>query len=199
MTPSSFNFDVDIDVQSTLVKTKYGTRAVILKDGELRPHPSGYYVEDGMPIDGMTGMAALEHKEAEEIGFIKVDLLNNTAYNSFNSRDEVMECLNTEPDWSLLLDYRFTQTLPHLANADDILQAVKPTSIQELADVLALIRPAKRELLNSYLTHKKQTRIALYQKPTNDAYYFKKSHAVAYAHQIVCVMNKKNPLAGFEF
>lgn len=194
-----FNFDVDIDVATSTKKGDYGVRAVIEKDGELRPHPSGYYYHDGMPVDGFTGMAPLDHKDAEELGFIKVDLLSNTAYNAFNSREQVIECLNMEPDWSLLQKHSFYSKLPHLAKAGEVLEAIQPESIEELADAIALIRPGKKHLLESYLKNKNVTRVSLYQKPSNGQYYFKRSHAIAYAHQIVCVMNHNNPLAGFEF
>jgi DNA polymerase III alpha subunit len=63
---------------------------------------------------------------------------------------------------------------------------MKPCSIEELAMCLALIRPAKRHLVG-----KTWTEIAgeIWEKPVNGDYYFKKAHAVAYAHVIVVQMN----------
>ena len=64
---------------------------------------------------------------------------------------------------------------------------VKPTSILELADILALIRPGKMILMDKYLRNKKATRVELYTK--RQASDLRKSHAVAYAVNIVVNMN----------
>jgi len=52
--------------------------------------------------------------------------------------------------------------------------------------VLAIIRPAKRGLM-----YKDWTEIMneVWTKPTDGSYFFKKSHAVAYAQAIVVQMN----------
>jgi DNA polymerase III alpha subunit len=67
-----------------------------------------------------------------------------------------------------------------------ILRQSKPKSIEQLAAVLAMIRPAKR-----YLIGKEWTTVMkeVWTKPENDDYYFKKSHAIAYATAIVVQMN----------
>jgi DNA polymerase III alpha subunit len=67
-----------------------------------------------------------------------------------------------------------------------ILRQSKPKSIEQLAAVLAMIRPAKR-----YLIGKEWTTIMaeVWAKPENDDYFFKKSHATAYAVAIVVQMN----------
>jgi DNA polymerase III alpha subunit len=67
-----------------------------------------------------------------------------------------------------------------------ILRQSKPKSIEELAAVLAMIRPAKR-----YLIGKEWSTVMteIWKKPENDEYYFKKAHAVAYAAAIVVQMN----------
>jgi DNA polymerase III alpha subunit len=67
-----------------------------------------------------------------------------------------------------------------------ILRQSKPKSIEELAAVLAMIRPAKR-----YLIGKEWSTVMteVWTKPENEEYYFKKAHAVAYAAAIVVQMN----------
>ena len=94
--------------------------------------------------------------------------------------------MNAEPLWELLLDDSFTDLLFHVNGHGNLLRQMKPTSIEELAMCLALIRPAKR-----YLVGKTWTEIGqeIWTKPTNDDYYFKKAHAVAYAQAIVVQMN----------
>jgi hypothetical protein len=59
---------------------------------------------------------------------------------------------------------------------------MKPTTIEQLAAVLAMIRPAKRYLIgkdwNTVLNE-------VWKKPESNEYFFKKSHATAYAVAIV--------------
>jgi len=63
---------------------------------------------------------------------------------------------------------------------------LKPTSVQQLAATLAIIRPAKRHLANeSWETILKE----VWQKPTNGDYFFKKAHAYAYAISVIVHMN----------
>ena len=63
---------------------------------------------------------------------------------------------------------------------------LEPKTIEQLAAVLAIIRPAKRQLM-----YKEWDQIVkeVWIKPTDGSYFFKKSHAVAYAQAIVVQMN----------
>jgi DNA polymerase III alpha subunit len=63
---------------------------------------------------------------------------------------------------------------------------MKPRTIDELAMFLGLIRPAKRHLIGKTWT---EIGMEIWTKPVNGEYYFKKSHAVAYAMAIVVQMN----------
>ena len=66
-----------------------------------------------------------------------------------------------------------------------MLAQIKPRSIQELADVLALIRPQKRFMLKYYQSDPVKARPMLYARDESSGYAFKKSHAIAYALVIV--------------
>jgi DNA polymerase III alpha subunit len=68
----------------------------------------------------------------------------------------------------------------------EILQKLKPNNIEQLAAVLAIIRPAKRYLLNNDW---KEIIQQVWIKPTDNSYYFKKSHATSYAVAVVVHMN----------
>lgn len=185
--------DIDIDVKSHTVKDQYGVRAMIYdpEKKQIRPHPSGYYVKDNIPVDPESGLASIDFKDAEQKGFQKIDLLTNSSYDMFESKQEILDTLNKEPDWSLLKDEKFVRTLPHIANHFELVSIIEPKSIQELADTLALMRPGKQHLIDSYLEDPDKTRPNLYRKPKK-GFRFKRSHAVAYACMIVCVMNKKD-------
>jgi hypothetical protein len=63
---------------------------------------------------------------------------------------------------------------------------MKPKTIEQLAAVLAMIRPAKRHLIG---LHWDQVFEKIWEKPNNDEYYFKKSHAHSYAALVVIHMN----------
>jgi DNA polymerase III alpha subunit len=66
------------------------------------------------------------------------------------------------------------------------LRQSKPESIEQLAAVLAMIRPAKRYLIGKDWT---TVMTEVWTKPENDEYFFKKSHATAYAVAVVVQMN----------
>lgn len=185
-------FDIDIDVNSGTKKTKYGVRAMVYnKDTEkILPHPSGVHITD-IPVDGMTGNAAIDHELSDELGFLKVDLLTNASYDVFATKDEVVRMSQMEPDWDWFLDENIVKTLPHIANHFDVVEKVTPRSIDDLADILALIRPGKRHLLDNYVKNKEAVRRELYRRSSNKKAYFKKSHSYSYALMIVTVLNRK--------
>jgi hypothetical protein len=94
--------------------------------------------------------------------------------------------METEPLWDLLLQDEFADLLFHLNGHGVILRKTCPTSVEELAAVLAMIRPAKRNLIGkSWPEIMKE----VWTKPETNDYYFKKSHATAYAMAIVVQMN----------
>ena len=107
----------------------------------------------------------------------------------FSTKDEVIRFSQMEPDWSLLGRRQVVETLPHISKHADLVREIAPSSIQELADCLALIRPAKTHLIEQYKGDKERTRVKLYQRP-RDGVYFKKSHAISYAVMIVAVLNR---------
>ena len=94
--------------------------------------------------------------------------------------------MKKEPLWDLLQEKDFVDQLFHVNGHAEILQKLKPQSIEQLAAVLAIIRPAKRYLLNSDW---KDIMSQVWTKPVDDSYYFKKSHATSYAMAVVVHMN----------
>ena len=94
--------------------------------------------------------------------------------------------MTKEPLWDLLTEAEFTSKLFHVGEHSSLLKKLKPKTILELAATLAIIRPAKRYLQDSSWEeiHKE-----VWTKPSSGEYFFKKAHAVAYAHAIVVQMN----------
>jgi len=184
-----FSADIDIDVIDVDHK-KYGVRAIIYdaQRSKIKPHTSGIYFNDGMPYDPDTMLAVIPYEEAESLGFHKMDLLTSNSYAEFTSKEEIRDMASRIPDWSLFLNEAFVKELPQLHKAYPILNRLKPSSIEDLADVLALMRPGKIDLIESYIEDKAATRTVLYSKV--DDIYFKKSHAIAYATLLVALVNK---------
>lgn len=183
-------FDVDIDVAPDTDKKLFGTPAMVYneKTERIAPHPSGVYLEP-VPIDKVTGLCAFDYEYGNEHGFMKVDVLNNSVYTEFESKEEVRECLEKEPDWNDFLDEKLVSKLPHIGKHYELVLELKPKSIEDLADILALIRPGKIEFLDEYMEDKIRVRKKLYKR--SSGMYFKKSHAVSYACMIVALLNKR--------
>ena len=181
------NTDIDIDCPTNFDPTKIfkgAVRASILKDKKLTPHPCGVYFQ-AVPTDPLTGLSAVPYSEAEELGCFKVDFLHLHVYDHFTSRSEIKELLKYDPDWDLLKIPSVVEQLFQVSKHYDLLQQVKPHSILEIGDCLALIRPQKRFILQYYLRDPVKYRDELYKQEAEGGYSFKKAHAIAYALVIV--------------
>ena len=179
--------DVDIDFydrDNTLKLFKH-TPASMIRDGKIEKHKTGIYFH-AVPEHPVTGNASLDYKNAEDRGYFKIDCLNVNIYKEVKSEQELVELMIQEPDWDMLQDRNFVDKLFHLNGHHNIVNKLQPKSIEQLAAVLAIIRPAKRQLM-----YKQWSDIMkeVWVKPTDGSYFFKKSHAVAYAQAIVVQMN----------
>ena len=179
--------DIDIDTadRKCILDLFNHTTAVIERNGKKTKHNTGVYFHK-MPSDPFTGMATIDHKLAEDRGFFKIDVLNVGIYKDVKDPDHLEQLMNMEPQWDLLHHNDFTDLLFHVNGHTEILQKLNPRTVEQLAAVLAIIRPAKRYLIDKdWDTIMREVWI----KPVGDQYYFKKSHAVAYAHAVVVQMN----------
>lgn len=150
-----------------------------------KKHNTGVYCTS-IPYNPMTGISTLDYKQAEDRGYFKIDFLNVSVYEGVKSKEHLTQLLETEPLWDLLLEDDFVNNLFHVNGHGSILRQMKPTSIEQLAAVLAMIRPAKRYLIGKDWNTVMQE---VWVRPENDDYFFKKAHAVAYAHVVVVQMN----------
>ena len=184
--------DIDIDTPPTFdASTMFPNwvRASLVKDGRLAPHPSGYYPSN-IPQDEITKLAAVPYNEAEALGYSKIDFLHLGMYAYVKDRKDLEALVKTEPDWSLLLLPSVQGRLFQLSNHGVLLDQIKPQSIEDIADCLALIRPGKKDILPIYKKDKVVGRRMLWAKSTDDdAYAFKKSHAISYSMVIILQLN----------
>ncbi len=155
------------------------------ESGKLVKHNTGVYFHE-VPINAVSGLCAVPYDEAEQEGNFKIDFLNVGIYKGVRDEDHLTQLMNTEPLWDLLEQDDFVNLLFHVNGHGSILRQMKPTSVEQLAAILAMIRPAKRYLIGKDWT---TVMAEVWTKPENDEYYFKKSHATAYAMAIVVQMN----------
>lgn len=175
--------DIDIDVKTSFDPLKIfssATRASMVQNNELKKHPCGVYFQN-IAHKPNTELAAIPYKQAEEEGYFKIDFLHLSVLDVFENKQQVRALLKREPDWSLLQDPECVKKLFHLNNWGELLNILKPTSIQEVADCLALIRPNKQQLVHEYIKNKEKTRSKIYKIEKGDKTSFKRSHAIAYA------------------
>lgn len=179
--------DIDIDFldRTKALDIVKNVPAAIRENGSFKKHNTGAYCH-AIPYNPVTGLASIDYKEAEDRGYFKIDFLNVSAYQGVRDEDHLRQLMDHEPLWDLLLQDDFTNLLFHVNGHGSILREMKPQSIEQLAAVLAMIRPAKRYLIGKDWT---EVMADVWVKPASDEYFFKKAHAIAYAHVIVVQMN----------
>ena len=179
--------DVDIDLKTDFDPLQIfpeAIRASMVKDSELAKHPAGAYFQS-IPIDAVTGLAAIPYDKAEEAGYFKIDFLHLSVLDYFDNKKQIRTLIKKEPDWTLLQDASVVVKLFQLHRHYKLLAQVKPQSVQELADCIALIRPGRRHLLQAYLKDREAVRPYVYRQDKDGKSAFRKSHSIAYALTIV--------------
>lgn len=180
-------FDIDIDFPSDfdpLDIFDQGIRASMVKKEVLVKHPVGVYFQN-IPVDHQTSLSAIPYKQAEDLGYFKIDFLHLNILDHFENKEQIRTLIRKEPDWELLKDTEVVGRLFHLHRHFKIIEQVKPQSIIELADCIALKLPSKRLLLWAYIKDRTAVRPELYSKPDDGSMWFKKGHAISYSMIII--------------
>ena len=176
--------DIDIDfADRSIILSKIQHRVAKLDTG--KKHNTGVYVTE-CPHNPIDNISTIEHKSAEDRGYFKLDFLNVSIYKDIKDEAHLQELMERTPIWQLLEHEDFSEKVFHLNGHNALLKQLKPSSVEQLAATLAIIRPAKR-----YLANESWEKIMeeVWIKPTNGDYFFKKAHAFAYALSVVVHMN----------
>jgi len=152
---------------------------------ESKHHNSGVYVTDIL-YDPIHDCASIDYKEADERGYFKIDFLNVSVYKQIKDQTQYDLLLTQEPSWKKLLEKEFCEQIIHIGNHYELVHTLQPNSIPRMAMFLALIRPAKRHLLDKSWEEISKT---IWDKPIGGSYYFKKAHAISYAMLVALHMN----------
>lgn len=177
--------DIDIDIRAdTDVQKLFPTavRSSMIEKDKIKPHIVGWHFQH-VPVDKVTGLCAIPYDFTEDFHYFKIDMLHLNLLEYFEDKQQMRLLLKKEPDWKLLKREDVVQKLFHISRHYETVSEIAPTSIEELADVLALIRPNKRSLISKYMRDKKAVRETLYLK--KDPSDLRKSHAIPYAMLIV--------------
>ena len=182
------DIDIDFPDRKTVLDLIKHIPAMINDNGTFKKHNTGVYCTS-IPYNPLTGTASIDYKSAEGRGYFKIDFLNVTAYKDVKNEEQLTNLLNTEPLWDLLYEKEICDQLFHINGYHNLLAELKPTSIVELAMVLAMIRPGKKHLIPVCKEKGFQSIKDEIWTKTEDSYFFKKAHAISYASVIVVQLN----------
>ena len=181
------NFDIDIDFgdRSKILEHIKHIPAAMRKVNPMRKHNTGVHVTE-VPYDAINDMANIDYADAEDRGYLKLDLLNVHVYSQIQTEMELID-LMVDPNWKLLRNPEFVGKLVHLSNHyNSMLKMPEPVdSIPRLAMMLAIIRPAKKHLIGQTW---KEVGESVWEK-NDEGYSFKKAHAIGYAWLVAVHMN----------
>jgi len=176
--------DIDIDFPNRdVILDKIPHRTAVLENG--KKHNTGVYATE-IPHNPVDNRATIDYKTAEERGYFKLDFLNVSIYQGVRNEEHLQQLMTKEPIWELLEEDEFVDQLFHLNGHGTLLKKTCPTSVEQLAAVLSMIRPSKKHLQNKDWTTILQE---VWKKPEDGSYYFKKSHSFSYAMAVVVHMN----------
>jgi hypothetical protein len=181
--------DIDIDVadRDQILQHFDHTPASRVQNDLMVKHNTGVYVTD-IPSDPVSKLSSIEYQAAEDRGYVKLDIINNSVYRLVESRQHLNQLLKQTPNWAKLQDPGFFQKIVHIGAHYDLSQRLREPlqSIDHMAMFLALIRPAKRHLVGQLWSDIARD---IWKPDPNGVYGFKKSHSYSYAHLVVVHMN----------
>lgn len=181
--------DVDIDVfnrDGILDNIECVIGRINRPDGSFEKHNTGVYFQN-IPRDPTTNVSTVDHRIANNYGYFKIDFLNVNLYEGVKNEAHLIKLIEKEPSWDFFEYKEITDKLFHLNGYSYLLQKYKPRSIDDLAMIIAIIRPGKAYLQNTdWDTIRKEVWV---KDNDPETYQFKRAHGIAYALAIIVNLN----------
>jgi hypothetical protein len=149
-------------------------------------HNTGVYFQN-IPRDPTTNISTLDHRIANEYGYFKIDFLNVNMYERVRDEAHLLELIDREPPWDFFEFEEITDQLFHLKGYSHLLKHYKPKSVEDIAMMLAIMRPAKAHLQKE--SWDKIRREVWIKNAGEEKYQFKRAHGISYALAIVVDLN----------
>ena len=180
--------DVDIDVfgrEKILENMECVFGRIDRAEHKYERHPTGVYFQN-IPRDPSTNISTLDYRIANDYGYFKIDFLNVNFYEGVRNEEHLLELMNREPPWDFFTYSEITDKLFQLNGHSGLLSKYKPESVEDLAMILAIIRPSKSYL---QVAGWEQIRKEVWLKDPDGGYQFKRSHGLAYSLAIIVNLN----------
>lgn len=181
--------DVDIDCirrEEILAGIEHICGRIDRPNGDVDKHLTGVYFQN-IPRNPLTNVSLIDHRVSGEYGYFKIDFLNVNLYDGVRDEDHLLELLDKEPPWDFFEYQEITDKLFHLKNYSHLLCKFKPQSIEDLAMILAIIRPSKAYLQKEGWD--KVRKEVWIKDPESTEYQFKRGHGIAYSLAIIVNLN----------
>jgi hypothetical protein len=153
---------------------------------KFEKHPTGVYFQN-IPRDPTTNVSTIDHRIANEYGYFKIDFLNVNMYEGIKNEAHLLSLLDMEPPWDFFQYEEITDKLFHLKGYSHLLQKFPPKSVEDVAMILAMIRPAK-----AYLQSASWEKVCeeIWDKNLDRTdYHFKRSHSISYSLAVIVNLN----------
>ena len=187
MKPISTDVDIDVFGRDKILQgleCVYGR--IDRVNNKFDKHNTGVYFQN-IPRDPTTNISTLDHRIANDYGYFKIDFLNVNMYESVKSEEHLLALLDKDPPWDFFQYQEITDKLFQLNGHSDLLTRFKPVSVEDLAMILAMIRPSKAYLQRKdWETVRKEVWVVDNSDPN---YQFKRCHAISYSLAIIVNLN----------
>jgi hypothetical protein len=154
-------------------------------EGKFEKHNTGVYFQN-IPRDPTTNISTVDHRIANNYGYFKIDFLNVNLYEDVRDEAHLRALLDKEPPWDFFEYEEITEQLFHLKGYSYLLRKYKPQSVEDLAMILAIIRPSKAYLQSHDW---EDIRREVWIKSDEESYGYKKAHGISYSLAIIVNLN----------
>lgn len=186
MRPITTDVDIDVFGRDKIldgVECIYGR--IDRAEDKFEKHPTGVYFQN-IPRDPTTNVSTVDHRIANDYGYFKIDFLNVNMYEGIRDEAHLLALMDIDPPWDFFLYEEVTEQLFHLKGHSNLLRRFQPKCVEDLATILAIIRPSKAYLQRSPW---EEIKARVWIKEGSDSYTFKRCHSISYSLAIIVNLN----------